>query len=129
MSMKSKCYFQEHALADDVSGPLGELAYDENLNEVADIGSDVDEIEGMDATTASTMVSTLQDDKIMPSRRKCSTKPSARTASIKRGKVQMSKRKGRTETRSTTQASDIIIDQTKHPEDLRRSERFQTTGR
>ncbi|KAK6013545.1 hypothetical protein OSTOST_21136, partial [Ostertagia ostertagi] len=83
---------QEHALADDVSGPLGELAYDENLNEVADIGSDVDEIEGMDATTASTMVSTLQDDKIMPSRRKCSTKPSARTASMKRGKVQMSKK-------------------------------------
>ncbi|KAK6046642.1 hypothetical protein COOONC_15853 [Cooperia oncophora] len=68
----------EHALDDEVSGPLGNLAYDENLNEVVDIGSDVEEIEGMDGTTASTLCSELVEDQNAGARLKASSekKPS-----------------------------------------------------
>lgn len=42
----------KHALDDEVSGPINQLAYDENLNEVAEIGSEVEEIEGMSTRTS-----------------------------------------------------------------------------
>ncbi|RCN27387.1 hypothetical protein ANCCAN_26878, partial [Ancylostoma caninum] len=46
----------EHALGDEPSNPIEELVYDENLNEVVDIGSNVEEIEGMSEMSTSTQI-------------------------------------------------------------------------
>ncbi|KAK6753763.1 hypothetical protein RB195_013011 [Necator americanus] len=43
----------EHALVNDVSYPIEQLAYDENMNEVNDIGSNIEEIEGISDPTMS----------------------------------------------------------------------------
>ncbi|EYC18775.1 hypothetical protein Y032_0026g1358 [Ancylostoma ceylanicum] len=43
----------EHALVNEHSQPIEELVYDENLNEVVDIGSNVEEIEGISEITMS----------------------------------------------------------------------------
>ncbi|KAL6741540.1 hypothetical protein Aduo_014782 [Ancylostoma duodenale] len=43
----------KHALGDEPSNPIEELVYDENLNEVVDIGSNVEEIEGMSELSTS----------------------------------------------------------------------------
>ncbi|KAK5966708.1 hypothetical protein GCK32_011673, partial [Trichostrongylus colubriformis] len=71
----------EHALADDISAPLQRLAYDENLNEVADIGSVIDEIEGMEGTTetigsSDKNATTLRKPSVMKDQASANLKPS-----------------------------------------------------